>query len=251
MACPAGTGQKSGNPRCKAAKCDPIVDGGSCCNACPPGYFSAEDGDNVCSPCAAGTYSVNGYNGEGSTSCRACAAGKYSEEGSDHCIDCAPIFACSSKKGTFLDEQPDAPPPAPYTMEPFNTVGCGRDTMGEITTEQQCAAAAAYLGIDYATDGSNVKEEGVAHCFTKMGDAAGFAEDVNPNSASEFFAPICLGAGTDMGRRRLHSAALAVIQDGSSNVMCSGPGDAICDKCHIGYFGDGTPTCAKCPPMPA
>merc|ERR1711871_386196 len=122
--------------------------------------------------------------------------------------------------------------------------------MGEITTEQQCAAAAAYLGIDYATDGSNVKESGVAHCFTKMGDAAGFAKEVDPAAQSEYFAPICLGAGTDMERRRLHPATVAAVQDASSNVKCTGAGDAICDKCHIGYFGAGTPTCTKCPKMP-
>merc|ERR1711988_603187 len=121
--------------------------------------------------------------------------------------------------GMFLDKQPDAPPPAPYTMEPFNTVGCGADTMGEISTEQQCAAAATYLGMDYATDGSNVKESGVAHCFTKMGDAAGFAKEVDSAAQSEYFAPLCLGAGTDMSRRRLHSATMAAVQDGSSNVM--------------------------------
>merc|ERR1719352_1133554 len=141
MACPAGTGQKSGHHhRCAAAACDPIVDAVSCCDSCAAGTFSASDGDQVCTPCAAGKYSANGYGGVGSTACLDCAPGKYSEEGSDHCLDCSPIFACSSKKGMFLDKQPDAPPPAPFTMEPFNTAGCGKDTMGEVTTEQQCAA---------------------------------------------------------------------------------------------------------------
>ena len=96
---------------------------------------------------------------EGSTSCLDCRQGKFSEAGKDHCLDCSPIFACSSKAGMFLDAQPTEPPQADYMMMHFNSAGCA-DTGGNIDTEQVCANAAEYLGMTYATDGSNVVENG-------------------------------------------------------------------------------------------
>jgi hypothetical protein len=55
-------------------------------------------------------------------------------------------------------------------------------------------------------------------------------------------------AGRD-ARRRLavaFRAVVAVAATDSSNVQCSGSGDAICTACHIGYFGSGTSACTKC-----
>jgi hypothetical protein len=197
MPCPAGSGPKTGEEGevflCSAGLCDPLVDAELCCDQCAPGKYAATDGDE-CADCEGGKYSANGYAGVGSIECLNCRSGKYSEPGKDHCLDCSPIFACSSKAGMFLDAQPEEPPEADFMMMHFNTAGCA-GTGGDITTEQQCAAAAEYLGMDYATDGTNVVEAGPARCFSQQGNFVKFAHSVDATLAIDTFAPLCVGGG--------------------------------------------------------
>jgi len=94
----------------------------------------------------------------------------------------------------FLDAQPTEPPEADFMMMPFNTAGCA-NTGGDITTEQQCQAACEYLGMDYATDGSNIQESGPSHCFSQQGSFCKFANSVDAAKAIDTFAPLCVGGG--------------------------------------------------------
>merc|ERR1719238_322785 len=130
-------------------ECDPLVDAENCCDQCAPGTFAASDGHD--------------------------------------CLDCSPIFACSSKEGMFLDEQPSEPPQADFMMMPFNTAGCA-NTGGEITTEQQCQAACEYLEMDYATDGTNIVETGPSTCFSQQGNFCKFALGPDPSPAMDTLA---------------------------------------------------------------
>jgi hypothetical protein len=198
MACPAGSQQKvpaEGEKPflCAMGACDPLVDAEACCDECAPGTYSTTSG-NDCVDCEQGKYSENGYSGTGSLGCLDCRSGKYADPGMDHCLDCSPIFACSSKAGMFLDAQPTEPPQADFMMMHFNTAGCA-DTGGEITTEQQCQAACEYLGMDYATDGTNVVETGPATCFSQQGNFCKFALGTDPSTAMDTLAPLCVGGG--------------------------------------------------------
>jgi hypothetical protein len=202
MACPAGTQQKvpveGESPfLCAMGACDPLVDKDNCCDACAPGKYAATDGSE-CVDCEQGKYSANGFAGTGSLSCLNCRSGKYADPGMDHCLDCSPIFACSSKAGMFLDAQPTEPPQADFMMMPFNTATCS-GSGGDITSEQQCAVACEYLGMEYATDGTNIVESGPAQCFTQQGSFCKFAFTVDPSTAMDTLAPLCVGGGDGDG----------------------------------------------------
>ena len=302
MTCPSGSAQKEGEHLCSGGVCEALVDADVCCDLCAAGTFAANDGDD-CTDCDAGKYSEMGYHGVGSVGCLDCGDGKFSDAGVDHCLDCSPIFACSEKDGLYLDAQPAEPPQADYMMMPFNTAGCA-NTGGNIDTEQVCANAAEYLGMTYATDGSNVVENGPANCFSLQGREVKFARNVDASLSIDTLAPLCVGGGDADGqvghgveiithglqsgqhegsgfevlethdaeraaamvadvvteapefvaRRRLAAAFRAAVaihaaSESSNNVQCSSADDAVCSKCHIGYFGSTTNACTRCEKM--
>jgi hypothetical protein len=222
--CPPGT-------YCPGGTTEPIY--------CPAGKYQGLEGQAVCIPCLAGTFSSE----TGSTFCTSCPAGKFQDlEGQDHCLSC-PTGTYSDVTGSTVCTS--CPAGQYQGLEgQDHCLSCPAGSYSDVTGSVVCTSCPAgqYQGL-----------EGQDHCLSCP---AGSYSDVT-GSVVCTSCPAGQYQG-QVGQDHCESCPAGTYSDVTGSVVCTScpagqyqgqVGQDHCESCPAGTYSDvtGSIVCTSCP----
>jgi len=211
---------------CANGVCDQFDDNEVCCHACDAGKSSALGEE--CAECAIGTFSAEGYERTASSYCEDCPQGKYSNPGMDHCLDCNPIFACSSKANLAL------------TLEELGVKA--------VTHEADYGDASSSMSDFTGEDGSFIA--GVAEPGRRLQSGVEYDEGaVSCSNGDDAICTACHIGYWGSGTNTCHKCEIlenCQFRPGKElGPHCTNDDDAVCGQCKDGFFGDRCTGCTE------